>query len=231
MSTSKFFVLVFSFVTVLFVTSNSFAQAFKWEFGVEGGAGIRSLRFDPKDSIYKTGVGFTGGLAGAYNFNNTWSLKLGAAYERKGADFEGTAAVNGVNTTFKGKTNVDFLSIPVLVKARFGTGKKVKFFVNAGPYVGILLANKTKIDAFGSNPSTEIDNKDSTKKVDFGIAAGLGVEFLVGKNMGFSVEARDNFGLTNLNDSKMTGAADIKTNTANLMLGFCWKFGKAPVKK
>lgn len=233
MSLSKTFALIFSIVTILFVTSNSFGQAFMWQFGVEGGAGIRSLRFDPKDSVYKTDVGFMGGIAGQYNFNPTWSLKLGVAYERKGAKFEESVdlGTTDVLTTIKGKTNVDYISIPLLVKAQFGTGKKVKFFVNAGPYLGILLANKTKIDAFGSTPEQEVDNKDSTKKTDFGIAGGLGVDFLVGTNMSFTVEARDNFGLTNINDRKATGSPEIKTNSAQLILGFAWKFGKSAVRK
>ncbi|MEO8665299.1 MAG: porin family protein [Ignavibacteria bacterium] len=209
----------------LMTTNNSQAQTYKWEFGPEAGVGIRSVSTDPKDSLTKSSVGFMGGLATQYNISPTVSLKLGVAYERKGADLE--ANISG--TTIKGMINTDYVSIPLLLKVHFGTGKKVRFFVNAGPYLGILLANKTKIDAYGTFPETETDTKDSTKSTDFGLAGGLGVQFLVGTNMGFTIEARDNFGLTNINDSKETTITEIKNNTAQLILGFQWKFGKNPV--
>lgn len=215
MTSVKTFLVSLFVATILLASNNLFAQAyFQWEFGLEAGGGIRSLRFDPKDSIFKTGVSYTGGIAGSYYFSPMISLKLGAAYERKGGDFESTIGT----TTTTGKVNMDFVSIPLLLKFKFGTGK-TKFFVNVGPYLGILLANKTKI-----GDSSEVDNKDSSKTTDFGISGGLGVEFLVGKNMGFTIEARDNYGLTNLNDRKATPVTEVKTNTANLMLGFVWKF-------
>ncbi len=219
------------FVAILFITtSNLQAQTYKWEFGVEAGAGIRSLRTNPTDSAFKTDIGFTGGIAGQYNMSPMLSLRLGAAYERKGAKFETTGGTT-TTTAITGKVNVDYISIPLLLRVTFGKGKEVNFFVNAGPFVGILLANKIKVDAFGTNPETEIDNKDSTKKVDFGITGGLGVSFLVGKNMGFTVEARDNFGLTDINDRKTTIIEEIKTNSANLLLGFNWKFGRGPMRR
>lgn len=227
MTSVKIF-LVSLFIATIFFTSNTQAQTYMWEFGVEGGAGIRSLRFDPKDSLFKTSISFTGGIAGQYNINPMWSIKLGAAYERKGAEFEQTTTVGGTTTTSKGKFNVDYVAVPLLVKATFGSGKKVRFFVNAGPYVGILMASKFKNE---SPTTTETDLKDSTKKIDFGVSGGIGMEVLVGTNMGFTVEARDNFGLTDINDSKMTGASKIKTNTFNGMVGFKWKFGKSAVRK
>ncbi len=221
----KFFVVILFVISGLFASNNLFAQAFKWEFGVEGGAGIRSARINPAYPLLdtKTGVSYVGGIAGAYNFNNMWALKLGAGYERKGTDFERT------DISAKGKFNLDYLSIPLLVRAKFG--KKVKFFVNAGPYLGILLNSKTKIDAYGGNPETEINNDSTTEKTDFGLSGGIGVEIPVGKSGAFTVEARDNLGMTNVSKSKETGAPEIKLNTANLMVGYTFQFGKHPVKK
>ncbi len=233
MTSLKTFFAALFVALLLMSTNNSQAQTYKWEFGPEAGVGIRSLRLDPKDTTdtYKTGIGFMGGLAVQYNISPTFSLKLGAAYERKGADLEATTTVGGVSTTIKGQQNIDFVSIPLLAKIYFGTGKKTRFFVNAGPYLGILLGNKIKTDAYSTVPESEVDIKDSTKKIDFGLAGGLGVQFLVGTNMGFTVEARDNFGLTNLNDSKRTTITEYKTNTAQLILSFQWKFSKNPVIK
>lgn len=229
MTTIKIFFLSLFAALVLLSTDNVQAQTYKWEFGLEGGAGIRSLRLDPEDTTesVKSGIGFMGGIAGQYNISPLVSLRLGAAYERKGADLEFTSG----STTVKGKINVDYLSLPLTLKVKFGTGKKVNFFGNVGPYVGILLASKTKVDAFGGFAETESDDDSTTKKIDFGVAGGLGVDILVGSNMSFTIEARDNFGLTDINDSKEANATEIKTNTAQLILGFSWKFGKTFTRK
>ncbi|MEO8211088.1 MAG: porin family protein [bacterium] len=222
MKTVRFF-FVSLFIVLILVSANAlYAQTYKGEFGIEGGVGIRSLRIDPKDSSTKTGIGFMGGIAGQLNLSPTFSLRLGVGYERKGADLETKIGT----TTVKGKANIDYVAIPLLLRANFGNGKKIKFFLNAGPYVGILLANKIKTDAYGTIPESEFDNKDSTKKIDFGISGGIGINFLVGTSSSFTIGARDNFGLTNINDEKTAGASEIKTNSAQLILGFAWKFGK-----
>jgi len=216
----KFFVINSFAVTLILTSSNLFAQTFKWEFGLEGGAGIRTLRIDPKYPSLETkaGVSYTGGIAGQYNINDVWSVKLGASYEIKGSDLERTDILT------KGKINIDYVSIPLLLKAKFG--KKIKFFVNAGPYIGVYLSSKTKLDAYSGNPEIEIDNDSSTKKTDFGISAGFGVEIPVGQNGAFTIEVRDNLGLKNISESKETNAPEIKLNTANFMIGYVFKFEK-----
>jgi len=226
MTTIKVFFVSLFIAAALVSTNNLHAQAYKWEFGVEAGGGIRSLRFSPEDSLFKTGFGFMGGIAGQVNLSPNISLRLGAGYERKGADFEFTSG----GSTVKGKVNTDYISIPLTLKVK-STGKKVNFFGHAGPFVGLLLANKTKTDAFGTFPESEVDTKDSTKSIDFGITGGLGVEILVGTNSSFVIEARDNFGLTDINDSKITNAPEVKTNTAMLILGFNWKFSRTKKAK
>ncbi len=220
MRSLKFFVINLFAVNLLLISGNLFAQAFKWEFGLEGGAGIRSVNIDPKypSLTTKAGVSFTGGIAGQYNINDMWSVKLGAAYERKGSDLDRTDILT------KGKLNIDYISIPLLLKAKFG--KKIKFFVNAGPNLGILLSSKNRLDAYSNIPETEIDNDSSTKKTDFGISGGFGVEIPVGRSGAFTIEARDNLGLTNISESKETNAPKIKTNTAILMVGYVFKFGQ-----
>jgi len=216
MRSLKFFVIT---VTVLLISSNLFAQAFKWEFGLEGGAVIRTMRIEPPYPSLETkaGVSFTGGIAGQYNINEMWSVKLGAAYERKGSDIERTDIVT------KGGVNMDYISIPLLLKAKFG--KKIKFFVNAGPYLGILLSSKNRLDAYSNIPETETNTDSTTKKTDFGISGGIGMEIPVGRNGAFTIEVRDNFGLTNISESRETNAPEIKLNTVNFMVGYVFKFG------
>lgn len=222
MHSSKFFTITLITVTLLLISGNLLAQTFKykWEFALEAGAGIRVLRIEPKYPSLenKEGVSFTGGLALQYNVTNTLAVKLGAAFEIKGADLERT------DIQTKGKINIDYISVPLLLKARFG--KNLKFFVNAGPYLGILMSSKTKLDAYSGNPEQEIDNDSTNKKIDFGISGGIGLEIPFGKNGAFTIELRDNFGMTNISESLELNAPEIKTHTANVMVGYVLKFGQ-----
>jgi hypothetical protein len=150
-------------------------------------------------------------------------VKLGAAYERKGSDIERT----DIMTT--GEVNMDYISVPLLLKAKFG--KKIKLYVNAGPYLGILLSSKNILNAYSNVPEIETNTDSTTKSTDFGISGGIGVEIPVGRSGAFTIELRDNFGLTDISDSKETDAPEIKLNTANLMVGYVFKFGKESVRK
>lgn len=210
---------------LLLFSGNLFAQAFNWEIIPEVGAGIRTIRIDPAYPSLETNAGLSSssGISGQYNITEMWSVKLGAAYERKGSDLERT----DINTT--GEINIDYISIPLLLKAKFGN--KIKYFVNAGPYLGIFLSSETTLNAYSGNPEININNDSSTKKTDFGISTGIGIEIPVGHSGAFTIEVRDNFGLTNISESKETNAPEIKNNTANLIIGYAFKFGKNYVRK
>ena len=213
---SKFIINLFT-VIVLLVSSNLFAQTFKWEAGPEAGIGIRTLRIEPAYPSLETkaGVSFMAGIAAQYNINEMWSVKLGAAYETKGSDIERT----DISTT--GEVNIDYITMPLLLKAKLGN--KIKFFVNAGPYLGILLSSKNILHAYSNVPEIETNTDSTTKSTDFGISAGIGLEIPAGSCGAFTIEVRDNFGLTNISESAEITAPEIKLNTANLMIGYVFK--------
>lgn len=225
MSSLKLLLFNLFALTLLLLSVNLFAQTFKWELGMEGGAGIRTLRIDPKYPSLeaKTGISYTAGIAGQYNLSDMWSVKLGTAYERKGADIKRT------DIPTQGKVNIDYISMPLLLKAKFGN--KIKFFANAGPYLSILLSSKNKLDAYSNVPEIVTNTDSTTESTDFGISAGIGVEIPVGQCGAFTIEVRDNFGLKNISKSNETNAPEIKLNTANLMIGYVFKFGQKLTKK
>jgi hypothetical protein len=122
----------------------------------------------------------------------------------------------------------------------------VQFFVQAGPQVGFFLSEKTQMNfpwdsrtpvySDGSGRTSSVIAQDTMsvqRKVDYGIAAGLGLELSL-KNVGhFLVEGRyyyglgdifrnskrDYFGRSNLNNIcvKLTYLFDItKTKNSNI---------------
>ena len=86
------------------------------------------------------------------------------------------------------KYNLDYINVPILLQYMFDNG----FRLQAGPQVGFLLNAKT--EAAG----VEVDYKDESNTVDFGIGAGVGY---VHPPTGFGVDVRYNLGLSNINES------------------------------
>lgn len=120
-------------------------------------------------------------------------------------------------------TNFDYLTLPILVRATFG--KKVQFFLNAGPYFGYLI--KQTFVSKGTNfPTTTSDNTSLDKRFDTGISTGLGISVPIKTKFAFSFEIRNNLGLFNVSAVPVANNGTIKTNSTNFLLGFTYKLGQ-----
>lgn len=219
--------IILSFLSIG-TTSSLRAQNSMFDLGLEGGpnlstmlisSSIPGLDFDPNPAIYGSG-----GFIFQYNFKNFLSLKTGLSYQRKGYQINNTffSDVSGnVIGTGKISSRFDYLTFPVLVKASFG--KKVSFFVNAGPYVGYLLA---KTDRMKMNKQETIYKDDLNysgfNRWDFGIASGVGVAIPIRTYWVISVEARNYSGLMDITKPSTTKWL---TNTTDLRVGVAYKLG------
>lgn len=73
--------------------------------------------------------------------------------------------------------------------------------------------------------SEEVDIKDETKSIDFGLGFGAGVSFPAGNNSLF-VEGRYALGSTNLNDDPEDSETSIKTRGIQVMAGVTFPLGQ-----
>ncbi len=220
------------FIILLFISignnSKLYAQNSMFDLGLEGGPNLSTMfvnsnnpffDFDPKPAIFGSG-----GFIFQYNFKNFLSLKTGLSYQRKGYQLSNIPFLdaNG-NIAGTGKTSFrfDYLTFPVLVKASFG--KKVNFFVNAGPYVGYLLAKTDRTKLNGSETIYTNDlNYSGINRWDFGVASGVGIAIPIRTYWVISVEARNYSGLMDITESSMTKWL---TNTTDLRIGVAYKLG------
>jgi hypothetical protein len=113
--------------------------------------------------------------------------------------------------SFRNETILDYIEVPVM--ARFTFGHRLRFFLNAGPYVGVLVRAKafTKgssliyLDEAGTIPvidtpvpfDAETNVKDSLKSTNIGLAGGGGVRYALGPG-DLILEAHFQLGLTTL---------------------------------
>lgn len=138
-------------------------------------AGVTLSKFGGSDvEDAKFNLGFTLGLG--FNLpvgNGPISVQPELNFAQKGTkgDEDGSTA----------KLKLNYLEVPVLVKATFG--EATKFYVNAGPSIGLGLGGKIKVSegSFSGEADVKFGDGDDEevfyieKKTDFGLQLGGGV--------------------------------------------------------
>lgn len=238
----------------LFLCSSLAAQynyAGKWpsrfRIGVEGGPSL--ISFFGNVTTEKTHIGtlgFNTGIFFQYSFNQImhpdstakrtihFGLKSGIYFDRKGAITTPTSLANAGlpagNTTIH--TNMDYLTLPILVQFTMGRANKVKVYEILGPYMSVLV-NQNTIREKADSGTVTTNEMALYKKVDIGLCIGLGVEIPIQQKFYINAEFRQNVGLFNINQTAFPNNTVVQTSSTSLMIGFSYRFTskKAPKEK
>ncbi len=236
----------FFFLTVLLVTT-SVAKAqigdYRNEFavGFNGGYVFSNIGFTPTvpQSLH---TGLTGGLTLRYTsekyFNSICAVvaevnftQLGWKEDIKTPDDEPVInTVTGVAEAYQ--RDMTYLQIPVFARLGWGRERRgMQFFFQAGPQLGIFLNEKTKKNFeysdinLGSRTSSIIaqDTMSVEHKVDYGIVAGLGLEFSIPHAGHLLLEGRYYYGLGDIyGNSKQDYFA--RSNIGNVVIKMTYLF-------
>ena len=126
------------------------------------------------------------GLLGEFGMTTPLSLLIEPSYVQKGAKFNYNAGILG---EVKASGELDYIEIPVLLKAKFGS-MKTHAFIFAGPSLAINVAAKGNVgvfsDTFEENISPTIWSGD----------AGAGIAFQLQQFVYLFAEARYTYGFT-----------------------------------
>jgi hypothetical protein len=186
----------FLFTTVLAVVLVSgTATAQHLNFGIKGGVNIYKVK-NENNVKYDNTVGFHAGLLAHIHLEKPFALQPEVVFSRQGAK---SPSVNG-------ELILDYVNVPFMFQYMFDNG----FRFQAGPQVGFLINAKSKLGSLTS------DVKSSFNKVDFGIGGGLSY---VHPPSGFGVDARYNYGLSNINENN-----SVKSYNRGFQLGVFWLF-------
>ena len=162
-------------------------------------AGLNVYNISNNNNVeYDAKPGFHAGLIGHIHLARQFALQPEIVYSSQGAKYD----VSNVETKLKR----NYINVPVLFQYMFDNG----FRLQAGPQVGFL------INAENETNNTSVDVKDNLKGVDFGIGAGVGY---VHPPSGFGVDARYNFGLSDVNDN-----SSVKSTNRGFQLGVFYLF-------
>jgi hypothetical protein len=193
------------------VTVAAAQKAGDMTIGVMAGVNYGKVSSDPEPNgvtlDYKVGF-LAGGFLGIA-VNDVFSVEPQAFYAQKGAKVSGT----GTSSSGEGSVKIGYIEVPLLGKFWIPSESQVKPFIFAGPYVAFKVRCKVDGAAFGGT-STDCDQTTeiNLKSTDFGATGGAGLEFKAGKQV-VRVDARYDFGLTNINDTSSSDNTKIKTRS------------------
>ncbi len=222
---------VLVFLAILTIMAPTLSFGFDISLGAKGGLG----HFTYRGADYKDGldtwdldnalrIGFTGGIFATIGLVDMIAIQPevlflmgGDAYSEDAAPWDGK---------IKYTDHINYLSIPVLVKVRFGDGIQGSIF--AGPNILLKLGNgKSKMNATDSDlqdiiEAMELDeyeyDKEDYESLVIAAVAGAEIGFPVGTGY-LVVDARYQLGFTNiLNEDVWT--EDFKSSAIILMVGF-----------
>ena len=127
---------------------------------------------------------------------------------------------------------INYVQIPVFAHLAWGREERgAQFFIQAGPQIGVYLNESTSTNfnfadrnmTDRANTIVAQDTMAVENKFDYGIAAGIGMEYSLPKAGHFILEARYYFGLGNIyGDSKKDYFG--KSNFGNIVFKFTYLF-------
>ena len=192
-------------------------SAQQWTGSLKVGGAITNFSGDlasgNTDWDYRTGLAAGGALG--YDFGNGFIPQLEATYVRKGAatdvDFNGIPA--------RIRSDLTYLTFPLLLQYRFDTGGYVHPRLFAGPMVAFQLDAHLTFEA--RTDGVEItEEDDSIESRDFGAVAGAALEIDVADQR-LSVEARFSFGMSDITKPDPDlGDTTLKNQGVVILVGF-----------
>jgi hypothetical protein len=164
-------------ICAILISSGAFAQ----KISVKAGLNLANMtaKDDSKtySSDYKTLAGFQVGATVEFPVSEKFGIETGLLFSTKGFKSD----VASTKVTFA----TSYLDIPINAKVYFGSGT-TKVYGAFGPYIGIGIGGKVKSETSFGGATIKTDKniefgtdkaKSDLKRVDFGVALGLGLEF------------------------------------------------------
>lgn len=177
-------------------------------------------------------VGFQFGAILTYNFYQNLSLSFQPAYYRLRYRYtnnytwqDPTVATNILTMSYTHTQTADYLDLPLTIRYEFLQDSRVKPYLQAGGYVGVLLNASKNIEIKGNDQasgtgafsaaSTTVGTGRLYQSISGGLLFGGGVNADFG-NLRISLECNYRLGLSNLtnranrfSDPRLTGIGDV----------------------
>lgn len=183
-------------------------------FGIKGGVSYSTLVLGIPIQQMTAGIDPTFGLIFNYIDKKTVGIQLELNYVSKSWEENPSG-----NYLFNAK--LDYIEIPMLTTLHFGN--RLKFLVNFGPYISILLNEEISHNIDESSSYFEYYNNRSTRKGDFGMIGGAGLRLQTKLGL-FQLEGRYTYGFQNLYDFEENNLDYSNMTTIGVYLSYQFLF-------
>jgi hypothetical protein len=184
-------------LALFFISFMADAQAPK--FGLKAGLNIADISSDA-GTKFNNKLGLNAGLLAHIHLSPQFALQPEVVYSAQGGKYSYNPPLGGVE---EHELGLDYINIPLNIQYMFDNG----FRLQTGPQVGFLINVKDKYNG----QETEFFNSDDFNNIDLSWTAGIG--YL--SQTGFGIDARYNFGLSNINE---VGTSKLKNNVIQIGL-------------
>ena len=197
-----------AFLVLYCCSTSALAQATA-SFGFQAGLNFANASTSPASISTSSRTGVMVGAQIEIGLSNILSIQTELFYIQKGAEFNISSGGTSTTATWK----FDYVEVPVLLKARFGSAK-FKPFIFAGPNFGVTTKAEGEVKV-GSESQT-VDLKDQIESSDITLDFGAGVEYQVSSTTTLIGSIRYSLGL---NDIDKDNTASWKSTGVQLVVG------------
>jgi hypothetical protein len=173
--------------------------------GFQGGLSIASTRVDPEGSWPGLGsqTGVTIGVFASIRLADFLYIQPEIQFVQRGAKQDAGICTGPGGPQPLGQSTVtikyDYLTLPLLVVAKFQTGQFVPF-VFVGPDIAFRVRAEMVLECANLEPEI-FAAEDQISIRDFSLDFGAGVEYQLTKVFSILLNGRYNLGLTNINEA------------------------------
>jgi len=192
----------------LAVAQSFAAAAIPLGLGAVGGVNIGNADIEGHSETDPR-IGMAMGLRLEFGVSSPFSLLVEPTYVQKGADFSYDAGLLGEADA---SGELDYVEIPLLLKAKFGA-MKTHLFLFAGPSIGINVAAKGNIESLSDTFEEEV------APVVYSGDVGVGIAFQVQQYVYLSAEGRYSHAFSDALDESVGDIDSWKSRDFRLMAG------------
>lgn len=214
-------------VVLLFFNLVVHAQKSKIEIGFQGGVNLNTVYGSGIDrEVLGNTTGLSIGGNAKWNIIDRFGIRAQLSYDQMGYSLRNLYLEDSVNGLAKAdiRFKLNYLNLPVM--AEFAFGRKVKFMIDAGGFIGVLLNSKALVNRVlpnGDHPFWYSSPSSGYKKLNAGIATGLGIQIPLVSKVALTINARNYTGLTNISKSSAGYTFSRKTMTFSFLSGLSFQ--------
>ncbi|MBO9699833.1 MAG: PorT family protein [Sporocytophaga sp.] len=235
------------FLAFLFCVSASFAQVTLGVYYFPSKTGILTNNYDPQYDSKNTFAGGAG-LNVDFRLDRATTFQTGVFYASHNQKFTSELQFQPTDTArvLSGKRRLDYIKVPLFLRASHKLTKKTDFVVYGGPQLGYLIKgaggnviytrreDDPNLTKFYDLPPSK---NDYYNKFIIDAAIGAGLDVYLNQHFTFNTSAKFDFGITNTLNKKAKTNADVPVTTYDnykqfyhnytfaLLLGVTYHFG------